>query len=193
VRPGGHRPRLRRHRHRGRALLLHLRGRSRRARGGGAAVPLARRHRSRVRPRAASGPGGRAPLARPLLPLAWSLADIPPGTRLVLPSPNGAALSLLAGTIAAPAGAAVVAACLRNARAVAAFACHGGGSVAVIACGERWPDRSLRPAWEDLVGAGAVMADLPGRRSPETQAACDAFRAAPGGPPDSPAGVRLRP
>jgi 2-phosphosulfolactate phosphatase len=50
--------------------------------------------------------------------------------------------------------------------------------VAVIACGERWTDGSLRPAWEDLVGAGAVIAQLPGPRSPEAEAAVAAFRGA---------------
>jgi 2-phosphosulfolactate phosphatase len=52
------------------------------------------------------------------------------------------------------------------------------GKVAVIAAGERWPDGTLRPAWEDLVGAGAVIAALPGTRSPEAQLAADAFEAA---------------
>lgn len=107
-----------------------------------------------------------------------SLADIAPGTRLVLPSPNGASLSLRAAEIAAANGARVVAACLRNAPAAAAFARSHGGPVAVIACGERWPDGSLRPAWEDLAGAGAVIADLPGRRSPEAEAPCAAFHGA---------------
>jgi 2-phosphosulfolactate phosphatase len=102
-----------------------------------------------------------------------SLANIPPGTRLVLPSPNGAAVSLRAAGIGT-----TVAACLRNAAAVAAFARARGGPVAVIACGERWADGSLRPSWEDLVGAGAVIAELPGPRSPEAEAACEAFRRA---------------
>jgi 2-phosphosulfolactate phosphatase len=72
----------------------------------------------------------------------------------------------------------VAAACLRNAPAVAAFARSHGGPVGVIACGERWPDGSLRPAWEDLAAAGAVIVNLPGPRSPEAEAACEAFRGA---------------
>jgi 2-phosphosulfolactate phosphatase len=102
-----------------------------------------------------------------------SLAGVPDGTRLVLPSPNGATLSLRAAEIGL-----TVAACLRNAAAVAAFARSQGGPVAVIGCGERWADGGLRPSWEDLIGAGAVIAQLPGRRSPEAEAACEAFRAA---------------
>lgn len=90
-----------------------------------------------------------------------SLTQIDPGTRLVLPSPNGAALSLLAGSP----GQTVVAACLRNGAAVAKGL---RGTVAVIAAGERWDDGSLRPAVEDLLGAGAVIASTPGKsRSPE--------------------------
>jgi len=71
-----------------------------------------------------------------------------------------------------------VAGCLRNAAAIASFVQTLGGPVAVIACGERWPDGSLRPAWEDLVGAGAVIAHLPEPRSPEAESACAAFRRA---------------
>jgi 2-phosphosulfolactate phosphatase len=102
-----------------------------------------------------------------------SLVGIPAGTRLVLPSPNGSALSLRAAGVST-----TVAACLRNASALAGFACAQGGPVAVIGCGEQWADGSLRPAWEDLVGAGAVIAELPGTRSPEAEAACEAFRGA---------------
>src|SRR5262249_40915504 len=115
--------------------------------------------------------GHRRPDRYSLSPI--SLAAIPSGTRLVLPSPNGAALSLRAGALAA-----TVAACLRNAAAVARFAGSQGGPVAVIACGERWPDGTLRPCWEDLVGAGAVVAALAGPRSPEAEAACQAFQVA---------------
>jgi 2-phosphosulfolactate phosphatase len=100
-----------------------------------------------------------------------SLTGIPAGTRLVLPSPNGSALTVLAR---APL---VLAGCLRNAAAVAEFI-GGRAPVAVLPCGERWPDGSLRPAVEDLVGAGAIIAHLPGRPSPEARAALAAYRAA---------------
>jgi 2-phosphosulfolactate phosphatase len=93
----------------------------------------------------------------------------PPGVRrLVLPSPNGSAVSsALAAT-----GVAVVGAALRNARAAAAWVHReaAGRPVAVVAAGERWPDGSLRPAIEDLWGAGAVIAALAGPRSPSPEA-----------------------
>ncbi|MDT0166324.1 2-phosphosulfolactate phosphatase [Actinotalea sp. AC32] len=95
--------------------------------------------------------------------------------RLVLPSPNG---STLAHRLAAEAGA-VVGACLRNADAVGRALAAAGGTVALVAAGERWPDGSLRPAVEDLWGVGAV-ADVLAREgralSPEAQAAVDAYR-----------------
>ncbi|MCK9877322.1 2-phosphosulfolactate phosphatase [Frankia sp. Ag45/Mut15] len=126
-------------------------------------------------------------------PGAWSLsptdlARIPAGTRLVLPSPNGSALS----TTAAGYGATVLAGCLRNAPAVGrllATEVAAGRTVAVIASGERWPDASgvahagpLRPAVEDLLGAGAVLRHLGdltrAQLSPEARAARAAFDAA---------------
>lgn len=100
-----------------------------------------------------------------------SLVQVPPGYRLVLPSPNGAALSLAAGAH----GAATFTACLRNAGAVARAARQFGDTFAVIPAGERWPDGSLRPSIEDWIGAGAVLAALPGRPSPEARMAIAAF------------------
>ena len=99
-----------------------------------------------------------------------SLLGIPAGTRLVLPSPNGATLSLLAGDTATFAG------CLRNASAVAQAAQRQGRYISVIPAGERWKTNgTLRPALEDLVGAGAVIHYLRGAKSPEAEIAEIAF------------------
>lgn len=105
---------------------------------------------------------------------APTLRAIPEGTKLVLPSPNGSHISFVAQ------GKPVFAACLRNAGAVAEAvrAQVGAGSVAVIAAGERWPDGSLRPAIEDLIGAGAVIEALGGRASPEARIARAGFLSA---------------
>ncbi|MBV9545997.1 MAG: 2-phosphosulfolactate phosphatase [Chloroflexi bacterium] len=97
-----------------------------------------------------------------------SLRDIEAGTRLALPSPNGSAITAACGGIYAQ----VFAGCLRNATAVAQAT---RGRVAVIAAGERWPDRSLRPAVEDLIGAGAVINALEGVRSVDAEIAEAAF------------------
>jgi 2-phosphosulfolactate phosphatase len=111
----------------------------------------------------------------------WSLSpaallSTPAPPRLVLPSPNGSA-------IAAAADGSVVASCLRNVRAVARWLrrrpISADTPVTVVAAGERWPDGSLRPALEDLVGAGAVIDALAalGVRdaSPEAEAARAVF------------------
>jgi 2-phosphosulfolactate phosphatase len=100
-----------------------------------------------------------------------SYLEAPVGLRCVLPSPNGAHVTLAAG---AP-GAVVLAGCLRNARAVAEAAQQLGSSFNVIPAGERWLDGSLRPALEDALGAGAILSWLPGRRSPEADAAVAIF------------------
>jgi 2-phosphosulfolactate phosphatase len=94
-----------------------------------------------------------------------SMLRLPENAHVVLPSPNGATLSLVTGVVP------TFAACLRNARAVAQAAAKTGERISVIPAGERWPDGSLRPALEDLIGAGAVIHHLPGERSPEAQAA----------------------
>ena len=103
-----------------------------------------------------------------------SLQNMPMGTRLVLPSPNGSALTLRAQHNSRH----VLAGCLRNADAVANYVTTLGRTVAVIAAGERWQDDdSLRPALEDWLGAGALIAALPGSRSPEAAAAEAGFMA----------------
>ncbi len=107
-----------------------------------------------------------------------SLAGVGRADRIVLPSANGSHCS----SLAAATGRVVVGASLRDAAAVGAWLLDHEGPVGVIACGERWPDGSLRPAVEDLIGAGAVVAVLAGTRSrsPEAEAARVAFEAAAG-------------
>jgi 2-phosphosulfolactate phosphatase len=114
-----------------------------------------------------------------LSPASILAAD--PVERLVLPSPNGSAIC----AALAEAGVEVVAASLRNATAVGRWLAAQRGPVGLVAAGERWgDDDSLRPAVEDLWGAGAVVAALVAvwpttRVSPEAEAAhtaCDAVR-----------------
>lgn len=102
-----------------------------------------------------------------------SLLDIPAGTRLVLPSPNGSSLSKAAADL----GLEVLAGCLRNAAAVGRRAGAAHGPIGVVAAGERWGIGAggLRPALEDLIGAGAVISTLDGSRSPEAAAAAAVF------------------
>ncbi len=113
-------------------------------------------------------PSGR----RALSPVGFGPEDA--GRSWVLCSPNGATCSRMAAD--APA---VFAACLRNATAVgraasqAAAACDA--ALTVVACGELWNESHegenvLRPALEDALGAGAVLAAAGGARSPEAEA-----------------------
>jgi Phosphosulfolactate phosphohydrolase and related enzymes len=100
-----------------------------------------------------------------------SLLQISPGTRIVLPSPNGATLTLKAKPTP------VLAGCLRNARAVALAAMKYGTKFAIIPAGERWKDDySLRPSFEDFIGAGAIISHLTGKLSPEAVSAVAAFQ-----------------
>lgn len=103
-----------------------------------------------------------------------SLLSLGPGDRIVLPSPNGSTCAAVASAM----GATIIAGCLRNASAIANWLRGRGSSVTVIACGERWPDGSLRPSLEDYVGAGAIIEALGGQCSPEAAAAAEAWRSA---------------
>lgn len=115
-----------------------------------------------------------------------SLAKITAGDRLIFTSLNGAAC-----TAAAQGAPVVLIGALTNATATArviASMLEGGVAArcTIVACGERWtsvaeePD-SLRPSIEDHLGAGAIVAALPGRTaSPEASLAAAAFRAARG-------------
>jgi 2-phosphosulfolactate phosphatase len=100
-----------------------------------------------------------------------SLMNISLGTRIVLPSPNGATLTLKAKPTP------VLAGCLRNARAVALAAMKYGTKIAIIPAEERWKDdHSLRPSFEDFIGAGAIISHLTGELSPEAVSAVAAFQ-----------------
>ena len=74
----------------------------------------------------------------------------------------------------------MVAGCLRNAAAVGEWLRENCSPVNVIACGEQWPDGSLRPALEDLLGAGAILSHVGGHQSPEALAAVAAWQDAAG-------------
>jgi 2-phosphosulfolactate phosphatase len=112
-----------------------------------------------------------------------TIRAIPGLARIVLPSPNGSALA----SQLADSGATVIGGCLRNRTAIAKWlVSHQTRDgitpvIAVIAAGERWPDGSLRPAIEDLWGAGAIVSAL-GKLgttglSPEATSAAAAYRA----------------
>jgi 2-phosphosulfolactate phosphatase len=101
-----------------------------------------------------------------------SLVEIPIGTCLVLPSPNGSLLSTNTGSTLTLAG------CLRNARATAHAALRYGKRIALVPAGERWQNGSLRPALEDWLGAGAILRHFQRNLSPESLAAVASFEAA---------------
>ena len=110
-----------------------------------------------------------------------SLSEVEGIQRLVLPSPNGSAIAFAL----AESGAQVVGACLRNAGAVARWLAPRiaeGASVVLVPAGERWHDDTLRPAVEDLWGAGAVLtaldAEVEAGASPEARMAMAAWQAA---------------
>jgi 2-phosphosulfolactate phosphatase len=160
----------------------------------GSAEAFARRHGavlavSRTEAALANAAPRRADGTRPLVSLSPASIRAAPGLdRIVLPSPNGSALS----TALALSGRQIVSACLRNRTAVASWLANQAGDsdrppvIAVIAAGERWPDWSLRAAVEDLWGAGAVVAALERLGltglSPEARAAAAAWRSIEAGP-----------
>ncbi len=114
---------------------------------------------------ATTGPGRRV---RRFALSPTSLLEVTPGTVVVIPSPNGATVSLEAAEL----GATVMCGCLRNASAVAEAAAAQGETITVIAAGERWPNGALRPAIEDALGAGSILARLASdAMSPEARSA----------------------
>ncbi len=119
-----------------------------------------------------------------------ALATAPVVADLVLPSPNGSAICAAAGATGRP----VLAACARNATAVAGWLLAQGygrrkAAVGVVAAGERWPDQTLRPSVEDLLGAALVLDGLstvPGGLSVEAAVTLAALASVP----DLPAAIR---
>lgn len=129
------------------------------------------------------GRGGEATAANPT-----ELFDIALGAsrdqRLEIRDPNHAVMALAAAEYGARH---VLVGCLRNARATAALIEHLAGpdaGVGLVVAGERWRHQTgpLRPAVEDLLGAGAIIAALDPsaavggtRSSPEAAAARAAY------------------
>ncbi|MFD3406853.1 2-phosphosulfolactate phosphatase [Kribbella sp. NPDC058693] len=101
--------------------------------------------------------------------------------RLVLPSPNGSTIAKQLSD----GGATVIAVSLRNRRAAADWVREQDKRVVAIAAGERWKDGSLRPAVEDLWGAGGFLSALDqDDLSPEARAAVAAYDAVAGELPE---------
>ena len=109
-----------------------------------------------------------------LSPLTFN--DVVEGTKVLLPSLNGATCSRCAEHSSH-----IIVGALVNAKAAAKAAVsliEGSElSVTVIACGEREKGArsDLRMAIEDYLGAGAVLSNLPHSKSPEAQVCESAF------------------
>jgi 2-phosphosulfolactate phosphatase len=103
-----------------------------------------------------------------------SLLGVEPGTRLVLNSVNGGALS--ARGTASRRDLMLFVACLRNAAAVAAAVRECAQRPGLLAAGERRRDGSVRFAQEDWVGVGAIAEALQLPLTPRATAAATAFR-----------------
>jgi 2-phosphosulfolactate phosphatase len=138
--------------------------------GGDAAEIAARTASFLAVPRRAAGP------ANPYSLSPVSLQALPDDSRLILPSPNGAACVVTARELGVRC---IIAGSLRNARAVADAARSKHSSITVIAAGERWENGALRPALEDYFGAGAILSALDATQmSPEAKAAAGTYRTA---------------
>jgi 2-phosphosulfolactate phosphatase len=110
------------------------------------------------------------------------MQTVPEGTHLTVPSPNGATCCRYGKDAAG-----VYIGSFLNVQAIARavdakLKATEAKSVTILACGERWhegsngDDGALRFALEDYLGAGAIIAHLPGyASSPECKAARAAF------------------
>ncbi len=109
-----------------------------------------------------------------------SYLAIEPGTRVVVPSPNGATCCQYGSTTPA-----LFVGTLVNAQAVASVVSHllstRNLNVTVLACGERWrtpaEEGVLRFALEDYLGAGAILSALPFPQTVDAQACMATFGA----------------
>ena len=109
-----------------------------------------------------------------------SYLAIEPGTRVVLPSPNGATCCQYGNSTPA-----LFVGALVNAQAVAEAISQlltaSNLNVTILACGERWrvpaEEGVLRFALEDYVGAGAIISALPFPQTVEAHACMATFRA----------------
>jgi 2-phosphosulfolactate phosphatase len=120
-----------------------------------------------------------APPRFTLSPRSYRLVE--PGTRVVLPSPNGSTCCQYGARAAA-----LFVGALVNAQAVAEavsqlLSTATQLTATLLPCGERWraPDEEgvLRFALEDYLGAGAVLSALPFAQTIEAQACCATFQA----------------
>lgn len=131
--------------------------------------------------------GGELALTIPQLPAKTrfslspsSFTTILPGTRIVLPSLNGATCCQYGKQAAI-----LLVGALVNASAVAQAIAHlletQPYNVTLVACGERWhvptAEGALRFALEDYLGAGAILAALPFPQTMEAQVCCATFQA----------------
>ena len=101
------------------------------------------------------------------------------GNKFVLSSLNGATCARISQKVPA-----LLIGSLLNASAVAKVAEQlqkkNGASITVIACGEKWDNKRengamLRPCIEDYLGAGAILSELNGTKSPEAKVCVSAF------------------
>ncbi|WP_438492267.1 2-phosphosulfolactate phosphatase [Paenibacillus sp. IHBB 3054] len=113
-----------------------------------------------------------------LSPLSFSSADF--GRDFVLCSLNGAACTWIASQVPA-----LLIGCFLNASAVAEIANRLmqqlQANITVVPCGERWSDvregeNNLRPGIEDYLGAGLILSQLTGSKSPEAEVCIGALK-----------------
>jgi len=99
-----------------------------------------------------------------------------PGDKICVASPNGAACCRIGESARGMFVAGLVNA-RETARAAARRARNHACGITVVACGERHPNGSLRPAVEDWVGAGAIISHLQAPRSAEAEVCREAYLA----------------